>query len=395
MQIQNIQIETERLLLRFFRESDAKQAGENSRKPKVAHFMSDMVLKTEEDALNWIRWINNEKIDPSIPFVILAVELKGSQQCIGLIGIGPKVELNNEVEILFAVADEYQSRGYITEAGSALIRWAFQKTSVTTLVAIAKPDNTASNRVIEKLGFLYAGEREIDYDGSRINFQYYRLEKPVHLLEPMNDFFAARADGYDEHMLDGVVGCKEGYRKMAELLPEKTAALLDLGCGTGLELDEIFKVKPELHVTGIDLTKAMLDKLKAKHPDKNLKLINASYFDADLGKETFDAAVSFQTMHHFSHDDKIKLYRKIGSALKSGGQYIECDYMVTSQEEEDRYYRENARIRREQHIPAGAFYHYDTPCTVDNQISLLKAAGFADAKMVWKKGNTTMMVAQK
>jgi cyclopropane fatty-acyl-phospholipid synthase-like methyltransferase len=214
-------------------------------------------------------------------------------------------------------------------------------------------------------------------------------------LEKMSDFFAARADGYDEHMLYDVEGCKEGYVKMAELLPQDAVQLLDLGCGTGLELDEIFKNKPSINVTGIDLTQAMLDKLKQKHPDKNISLVNANYFDYDFGTNKYDVAVSFQTMHHFSHKDKIKLYSKVFAALKEGGQYIECDYMVIRQEDEDFYYSENKRIRKEQGIPDKEFYHYDTPCTIDNQIKMLSKVGFRIVKMNWRVENTTIIVAQK
>ncbi len=74
---------------------------------------------------------------------------------------------------------------------------------------------------------------------------------------------------------------------------------------------------------------------------------------------------------------------------------IECDYMVAAQAEEDLYAAENRRIRAQQGIPAGAFYHYDTPCTVDNQIKLLLGAGFEEAGTVWKQENTTMLAAQK
>lgn len=202
-------------------------------------------------------------------------------------------------------------------------------------------------------------------------------------IEKMRDFFTKRIDIYDEHMLNDVEGCKEGYLKVAELLPENVNELLDLGCGTGLELDEIFRTKPYIKVTGIDLTQAMLDKLKEKHPDKNLTLINANYFDCDFGIETFDAALSFQTMHHFTHEDKIKLYKKIYAALRDGGQYIECDYMVEKQEEEDFYFSEYQRIREEQGLADGEFYHYDTPCTIDNQIKMLYKAGFKSVYMVW------------
>ena len=39
-------------------------------------------------------------------------------------------------------------------------------------------------------------------------------------LERMDDFFAARTEGYDEHMLEEVEGCKEGYAEMARLVPK-------------------------------------------------------------------------------------------------------------------------------------------------------------------------------
>lgn len=214
-------------------------------------------------------------------------------------------------------------------------------------------------------------------------------------LEEMDRFFENRCDGYDQHMMDGVEGCAEGYRRMAKLLPQSAGTLLDLGCGTGLELDEIFKRQPDIRVTGVDLTQAMLDKLKQKHPDKNLTLINSDYFDYNFGVKQYDAAVSFQTMHHFSHEDKIKLYAKICGALKNGGCYIECDYMVTEQKEEDFYYSENKRLRREQNIPDGALYHYDTPCTIDNQIAMLKTVGFTQVKFEWRMGNTTILTARK
>ena len=211
----------------------------------------------------------------------------------------------------------------------------------------------------------------------------------------MSDFFTARVDGYDIHMLNNVVGCKEAYIKMVELLPRTASYLLDLGCGTGLELDEIFKTYPSINVIGVDLTKAMLDVLKQKHPDKDLTLIHASYFDYDFGLERFDVIISFQTMHHYSHEQKIGLYSRAYSALKLGGRYIECDYMVIEQKDEDFYIKENERIRKENNISDGEFYHYDTPCTIDNQLKMLRIAKFAKVDMVWRKENTTIVVADK
>lgn len=214
-------------------------------------------------------------------------------------------------------------------------------------------------------------------------------------MEKMDEFFAARVDGYDEHMLNEVGGCRECYAKMAELVPVGTKNLLDLGCGTGLELAGIFERFPDVSVTAVDLTKAMLDRLSEKYSDKNITLINADYFSTNLGRERFDTAISFQTMHHFSHEMKIGLYEKIFASLKSGGVYIECDYMAKTQDEEDFFFSENARLRKEHNIPENEFYHYDTPCTVQNQIKMLLLAGFASAEKVFGVENTTIIMARK
>ncbi len=214
-------------------------------------------------------------------------------------------------------------------------------------------------------------------------------------MEKMDEFFTARVDGYDEHMLNEVDGCREAYGEMSKLVPENTKNLLDLGCGTGLELEAIFKRFPDISVTGIDLTKAMLDKLEEKYRGKNITLIQGDYFRTDLGQNRFDTAISFQTMHHFSHEMKIGLYRKICDSLKSGGVYIECDYMVETQAEEEYWYAENVRIRREQNILENGFYHYDTPCTIENQIKMFKAAGFLNAEKVYRMENTTIIIAKK
>jgi tRNA (cmo5U34)-methyltransferase len=215
------------------------------------------------------------------------------------------------------------------------------------------------------------------------------------MMEKMNDFFTKRVEGYDHHMINNVAGCKEGYKRMADLLPASLENLLDLGCGTGLELEEIFKRHPAIKVTGIDLTKAMLERLQEKYQDKDITLINANYFDYDFGKEQYDAIISFQTMHHFSHAMKIALYSKLYTALRPKGKYIECDYMVVDQSEEEFYYKENEKIRKDRNISVGGFYHYDTPCTIENQIKMLKAAKFEKVEMVWRKEDTTIIVADK
>lgn len=220
-------------------------------------------------------------------------------------------------------------------------------------------------------------------------------EKPI--LEEMSNFFDKRVDEYEEHMFNYVSGVHEYYIETAKYIPkEKDVKILDLGCGTGLELDEIFKINPNVHFTGIDLSKKMLEKLMEKYSDKKeqINLINASYFDVDYGETTYDRVVSVMTLHHFTHEEKLKLYKKIYKSLAQHGQYIETDYTAQNQEEENFYYSEIKRIKAETKITEG-FYHYDTPCTIDNIINLMHKAGFIEVELKWKCEGTAIIVAEK
>lgn len=213
-------------------------------------------------------------------------------------------------------------------------------------------------------------------------------------VEKMADFFAARVSTYDEHMLNEVEGCREGYAAMARHIPSNAATLLDLGCGTGLELQQIWERFPHMAVTGVDLCAEMLACLRAKFFGRDATLICGDYFVVDLGK-SYDVAVSFETMHHFTHEEKLALYRKIEKALVREGVYIECDYMVDTQAEEDFLLDEAKRLRRLHNISSNEFCHIDIPCTIQNQTELLQAAGFAEVTQVFKKGSTVMLVAKK
>ena len=55
------------------------------------------------------------------------------------------------------------------------------------------------------------------------------------MLEKMAEFFEARLEGYDAHMLQSIQGAKEFSAFTAAQLPRKKQGhILDLGCGTGL-----------------------------------------------------------------------------------------------------------------------------------------------------------------
>ena len=90
------------------------------------------------------------------------------------------------------------------------------------------------------------------------------------MLEKMDEFFENRLAGYDEHMLTEIESADAFYPFTARCLPVgENCRILDLGCGTGLELEFYFAINPSARVTGIDMTKGMLDALERKFPDKD------------------------------------------------------------------------------------------------------------------------------
>ena len=209
------------------------------------------------------------------------------------------------------------------------------------------------------------------------------------MLEKMGDFFDNRIDGYDEHMMTNIESANEFYPYTATQLPSKSGArILDLGCGTGLELEAYFKINPGASVTGIDLALGMLDSLKRKLPDRDITLILGSYFDVDFGKRCYDAAVSVESLHHFTMDEKIPLYRRIRDSLVDDGYFVLTDYFALSDEEERGFRRELELMKKEQGISDDDLYHFDTPLTVEHEIEAMKAAGFGRAEVLANWGAT-------
>ena len=212
-------------------------------------------------------------------------------------------------------------------------------------------------------------------------------------LEKMDEFFAARIEGYDEHMRSNIEGASGFYTYTAELLPrEAKSRILDLGCGTGLELEAYFAKNPSAEVTGIDLSEVMLNALKAKFPDNKLNLIRGSYFSVPFGEEQYDGAVSVESLHHFRADMKASLYRKLHAALKDGGLFVLTDYFAESEELEKEYFQNLAALKKEQGLSDDEFYHYDTPLLVEHEMDILRQAGFRDVRIMQKWGESTYTV---
>lgn len=208
-------------------------------------------------------------------------------------------------------------------------------------------------------------------------------------MEEMSDFFAKRLHDYEEHMSVW----EESYQVFAEVLPLECQKILDLGCGTGLELDKIWQKNPDIEVTGVDLCADMLKKLLEKHHDKHLVTICQDYFQYDFGYGKWDAVISFESLHHFLPERKRGLYRRIYCSLKEKGVFILGDYIACCIEEEELLRSVYLKKRKQSPISESCYVHFDIPLTLEHEKELLQEAGFVIEKIL--DGNAAIIIAQK
>ena len=68
--------------------------------------------------------------------------------------------------------------------------------------------------------------------------------------------------------------------------------------------------------------------------------------------------------------------------MRSNGYFVLTDYFAESNSLEREYFENFEMLKQKQGITDNAFYHYDTPLTVEHEIVILNDAGFSDVKVL-------------
>lgn len=229
------------------------------------------------------------------------------------------------------------------------------------------------------------------------------MPEPVitNLPEPMDTFFDNRADIYEDHMKENPTYEAEQIQLSYQF--DETSdpvRILDLGAGTGMEIEHILKRAPNARFLCIDLSAAMLAKLRENysHLGNQIETVQASYFDYDFGDRCFDYVVATSTMHHWLYADKLNLYKRIHRALKPEGRFIDHDYIVVPEEEYallDQY----LKLREGGQLDTNKPYHIDIPFSMWTERRVLREAGFARIETVFEyhsaASNGSLIVAYK
>ncbi len=137
-------------------------------------FVPDEVFETEEEARDIIatmrKWYDGER-DP----LVYPLLLKESDTLIGYVQVVPLD--GDEWEIGYHIGKEYTGRGYATEAVCAFAPAAIRRLRISKLHGICLADNTASQRVLEKAGFVLQYRGAGMYQGVEQSICRYLLVK--------------------------------------------------------------------------------------------------------------------------------------------------------------------------------------------------------------------------
>jgi RimJ/RimL family protein N-acetyltransferase len=158
-------IETERLLLRPWRDADRAPFHRLNSEPRVMEFFPAIPTREQSDALV----TKCQEHFELHGFTFFAAELHETGDLTGFIGMAHtpfEAHFTPCVEIGWRLAFEQWNRGLATEGACAVMRYGFEQLRLAEMVALTVPANVRSRRVMEKLGM--TRDPADDFDHPRI-----------------------------------------------------------------------------------------------------------------------------------------------------------------------------------------------------------------------------------
>lgn len=179
------QLETERLILRPWKESDLDSMVTINQDKNVCKYLPSIGNRDTTIAL--IERIVKHDIEHG--YSLCAVELKSTHEMIGFLGLlRPSFEAHftPAVEIGWRLSSSQWNKGYATEGAERILKHAFTDLGLDELVSFTVVDNQASRRVMEKIGMHHHSDDDFDHpqlpnDSPLKRHVLYRLSKSDYL----------------------------------------------------------------------------------------------------------------------------------------------------------------------------------------------------------------------
>ncbi len=145
-------LETQRLLLRPYAESDFDAVYAIQSRPEVARWAYWEPRNEDEVRANLELKIGSSAVRSEGDFLALAAVLKDTGELVGECHLQWISAEHRQGEIGFAFNPDHQGHGYATEASRVFLRLGFEELGLHRIVGRLEPRNAASARVLEKLG---------------------------------------------------------------------------------------------------------------------------------------------------------------------------------------------------------------------------------------------------
>lgn len=143
---------TERLVLRQINQDDLDGVMAMRGNPDTMRFIPRPLVRSAEEGLAHIATIESAwETNTAINWVIT---LKHTDAFMGIIGLYRIKPENHRAELGYMLLPEHHNKGYVTEAIDAVLAFGFDRVNFHSIEAIIDPENHASERVLQKNGFV-------------------------------------------------------------------------------------------------------------------------------------------------------------------------------------------------------------------------------------------------
>ena len=159
--MENLRIETERLIITVFDESMIECVHINSLDEDIRRFVPDEVFETVEDARKTVSFLMDCYEENAGPFVY-PILTKNSEN----IGYVQAVPTDNGWEIGYHIAKKHTGNGYASEAVKSFLPVILKRLNIEKISGLCALENVASCRVLEKSGFVLEYRGIGDYQGN-------------------------------------------------------------------------------------------------------------------------------------------------------------------------------------------------------------------------------------
>ncbi len=155
-------LETERLRLRAWTHADAEALFAICRDAEVMrHIGTGAPHQNPDETRRFLAWAVAYQKERG--FCRWAVVEKSSQTIIGSCGF-VRIESLGEIELGYLFDRKAWGQGFATEAAGACLNYGFEKLKFSQVIALTSPEHSASQHVLEKIGFTRQGVKQVEGD---------------------------------------------------------------------------------------------------------------------------------------------------------------------------------------------------------------------------------------